>query len=186
MAEHELSLLDQLREDWVAHGRHQAWSKPGFQALAAYRFGAWASRKREPERTVLLTLYRLLYYYARNYYGIDLHYRTRVGRRLVMNHHGGIVIHADAQIGNDCVIRQNVTIGATSFEAIDQAPRLGNRVELGPGATVLGKVTVGDDVRIGPNAVVMTNVPSGARVFATPARIMAPAQAELSEAEAKQ
>ena len=71
------------------------------------------------------------------------------------------------------MIRQNVTIGsATPDRVFQEAPKLGNRVQVGAGAVIVGKVTIGDGARIGPTAVVLTNVPAGASVFVPPPRII--------------
>lgn len=164
-------LTEQVREDWRAHLKD--WTQPGFRAVAVYRFGVW-SKQVEPglARGILYRIYRVLYRYVRNHYGIELPDTAVVGRRFVIGHQGGTIIHYNAVIGDDCLIRQNVTIGATSDETARHAPTLGNNVQVGCGAAILGKITIGDGVRIGPNAVVMTNVPAGATAFAMPARII--------------
>jgi MFS family permease len=82
-----------------------------------------------------------------------------------------------AQIGDDCVLRQNVTIGQFNRgrkRTPPYAPKIGNGVEVGAGAVVVGGITVGDGTRIGPNAVVMTDIPPGGSAFAGPAKIMQP------------
>jgi serine O-acetyltransferase len=159
-----------IREDWDANGR--VWTKPGFRAVAVHRFGAWAMRQRPVIRAPLFRLYITLFRWVRNNYGIELPYSTRVGRRFRIGHQGGIVIHPRARIGDDCCIRQNVTIGAATADRSSEAPTLGDRVEVGAGAVIIGRITIGDDVRVGPNAVVMTNVPAGSTAFAAPARII--------------
>jgi serine O-acetyltransferase len=156
--------LQLVREDFWTHGSE--WSRPGFQALAAHRLGAWLPHAPRLARLLLRPVYRALYVVSRNVYGIELSATTVVGRRLRFPHQSGIVIHPHARLGDDCVVRQNVTIGATTLQRIDVAPVLGDRVEIGAGASIIGRVTVGDDARIGPNAVVMTSVAAGATVFA--------------------
>jgi serine O-acetyltransferase len=173
-------LWAQWREDWVAHGR--AWTKPGFHAVALHRFGVWARSLPRPLRLLLIALYGAGFVWVRNIYGIELYHTTSVGRRVVIGHQGGIVIHPSAVIGDDCIIRQNVTIGAATVERVREAPRLGARVEVGAGAVVIGRITVGDDARIGPNAVVMTSVPPGATAFAAPARVIARPRARTAPA----
>jgi serine O-acetyltransferase len=174
---YRITLVEQIREDWVANGRD--WTKPGFRAVAVYRFGTWLKTvKFRFLKAILFRLYRMMFRYVRNHYGIELHDTTVVGRRFVIGHQGGIVIHPRAEIGDDCVIRQNVTIGAASYDRFWEGPKLGNRVQVGSGAAILGKITVGDGVRIGPNAVVMTDVPPGATVFGNPARIMSPSETQ--------
>jgi serine O-acetyltransferase len=159
-----------IREDWEANGR--VWTEPGFRAVAVHRFGVWALRQRPVIRAPLFRLYVTLFRWVRNHYGIELPWMTRVGQRFRIGHQGGIVIHPRAQIGDDCCIRQNVTIGAATADRSSEAPTLGDRVEVGAGAVIIGRITIGDDVRIGPNAVVMTNVPAGSTAFAAPARII--------------
>jgi serine O-acetyltransferase len=154
------------------------WS-PGFQALAAHRLGHWCNGLRNrPLRVVVRLLHRFLRLVARNVYGIELSDRTRIGRRLRLAHQNGIVVHGQAVIGDDCVIRQGVTLGARGGGSrtgkVSGAPHLGDRVEIGVGAVLAGPIRVGDDVVIGPNAVVMTHVPARAIVSAPPARVIGP------------
>ena len=163
-------LVRLVREDFWTHGSE--WSRPGFHAVAAHRLGAWLPHAPRLVRLLLRPLYRLMYVWVRNVYGIELPATTVVGRRLRFSHQSGIVIHPNARLGDDCVIRQNVTIGATNMERCLDAPVLGNRVELGAGAAVIGRVRIGDDVRIGPNAVLMTSVPAGTTVFAPQPRMV--------------
>lgn len=150
---------------------------PGRQALAVHRFGVWKHAV-EPKilRMPFTLIYRILYGFVRNFYGIELPLQTRIGRRVVIAHQHGIIVHPNAVIGDDCVIRQGVTIGqgaATPGLPPPPAPKLGNRVLIGAGAVLMGDITIGDDVTIGPNVVVMTNVPARAIVTAPPARILA-------------
>lgn len=166
------TLVEQIREDWRTHQRD--WTLPGFRAVAVYRYGNWASeRPRGILQSVLCAVHRKMYRYVRNHYGIELPATCKVGRRLLLGHQNGIVIHPHAEIGDDCMIRQNVTIGsATPDRSFQEAPKLGNRVQIGAGAVIVGKVTIGDGARIGPTAVVLTNVSAGASVFVAPPRII--------------
>jgi serine acetyltransferase len=166
------SLVRQIREEWEIHGRD--WTQPGFRALAVYRFGVWLRREMRGGlfRAALSRLHRTMYRYVRNHYGIELPVTTVVGRRVVIGHQSGIVIHPKAVIGDECLIRQNVTIGAASHDRSFEAPKLGRGVQVGCGAAILGPVTIGDGARIGPNAVVTTDVPAGASVFVDVPRII--------------
>jgi serine O-acetyltransferase len=176
-----IELWQRIREDWIAHNRD--WTSPGFRAVAVYRFGVWRqSLKLWILRAPLWLLYRSMYRYIRNHYGIELYATTIVGRRLVIPHQGGIVIHPYAEIGDDCLIHQNVTIGAAGRDW-RPSPKLGHRVEVGCGAAIIGKVTIGDDVHIGPNAVVMTNVPAGAILVTNPPRIIKAPQSQEKPGE---
>ena len=76
----------------------------------------------------------------------------------MIEHFGGIVVHGSSVIGDDCIIRQGVTIGNRRLDDPLGAPTLGSRVNVGAGAKILGRVTIGDDVNIGANAVVITDI----------------------------
>ena len=106
----KLGLLAQIREDYVAHGRD--WTKPGFRAMAVYRFGVWRMGIRSKLiRAPFSILYRRWFRKVRNRYGIELPYSAVLGRRVVIEHQSCIVIHGSCVIGDDCVIRQGVTLG---------------------------------------------------------------------------
>ena len=178
-----VSLMSQIHEDWIVHSSD--WTLPGFRAVAVHRYGNWVMDRRAGiRRSILFAVYRIMYRYVRNYYGIELPRTTRIGRRFLLGHQSGIVIHWNAVFGDDCMIRQNVTVGAITPERGAEAPKFGNRVQIGAGAVILGPVTIGDGVRIGPNAVVMTNVPAGATVVAAPPRIIQLPNGSQSEAAA--
>jgi serine O-acetyltransferase len=167
-----LGLWQQIQEDWIAHGRD--WTKPGFRAVAVQRFGVWRM-KVEPKllRAPLSILYRSLYRKIRNTYGIDLPYSVKLGRRVVIEHQSAIIIHGSCTIGDDCIIRQGVTLGNRYLEKPLESPQLGDRVNVGAGAKILGKVNLGDDVNIGANAVVLSDVPAGKTAVGIPAKILA-------------
>lgn len=96
---------------------------------------------------------------------LGVHIATKsVGGGLRMPHLNGIFIHANAVLGENCVIFQQVTIGVNEHRNARKPPRLGNRVYVGAGAKLIGDICIGDDVRIGANAVVTKDVPSGTTV----------------------
>ena len=171
----ELGLWEQIKEDWIAHGRDC--TLPGFRAVAVKRFGVWRM-KIEPKilRAPFSILYRMLYRKIRNSYGIELPYTVKLGRRVIFEHQHGIVIHGYCEIGDDCVIRQGVTIGNRYLERPFEAPKLGSRVNVGAGAKILGNVNIGDDVNIGANAVVLKDIPSGMTAVGIPAKIIGAAK----------
>lgn len=163
-------LIDLVREDLKAHGGD--WTKPGFRALAVYRFGVWRMGVRPKlARAPLSILYRHFYRRFRNLYGIELPYTAAVGRRVVIEHQSGIVIHGASVIGDDCIIRQNCTLGVRRVDRPTEAPVLGQHVDVGAGAVILGNVRIGDRATIGANAVVLTDVPAGALAVGVPAQI---------------
>ncbi len=161
----------QIQEDWVAHDRD--WTRPGFRAVAVHRFGQWRMGIRPKLlRAPFSVLYRLLFRSIRNVYGIELPYSVSLGRRVVIEHQSGIVIHGNCVIGDECIIRQGVTLGNRNWETRFEAPRLGDRVNVGAGAKVLGGVTISSGATIGANAVVMIDVPAGATAVGVPARLL--------------
>jgi serine O-acetyltransferase len=174
-----MSLLQQIREDYAAHGRD--WTKPGFRAVAVHRLGVWRMNvKPKILRAPLSILYRMCFRHIRNHYGIELPYSVTLGRRVIIEHQGAIVIHGHSVIGDDCVIRQGVTLGNRRLDAPLDAPTLGNRVNVGAGAKILGKVHIGDDAVIGANAVVLSDVPPGALALGVPATIKLPKPSSAS------
>lgn len=157
-----------LREDWRTY-QPRAFASASFHALAIYRLGRALGHAQGAPMFPLRALRVGAEFIARTLYSVELPWQTAVGRRLVIGHLG-IVIAPDTVIGDDCLIRQNVTIGAVY--AGGRAPRLGRGVEIGAGAVVIGDISIGDEAVIGPNCVVTTDVPAGAMVVAAPVRVI--------------
>lgn len=104
--------------------------------------------------------------------GIEIHPGAKIGRRLVIDHGTGIVIGETAEIGDDCLLYQGVTLGGTGKDVGKRHPTLGNNVMVGAGAKVLGPFRVGNNARIAANAVVLREVPDNATVVGVPGRIV--------------
>jgi serine O-acetyltransferase len=167
------ALRAHLREDYATN--HRAFWAPGFQAAAVYRLGVWCNGIRPKLlRAPVRLAYWFLNFIVRTVYGIELYATARIGRRLRIAHQHGIVIHPHAVLGDDCIVRQGVSIGTLRPGRKAPPPVLGDRVEIGAGAVIVGPVRIGDDVVIGPNAVVTTNVPAGAIVASPQSRIVMP------------
>lgn len=165
------TLWRQMKEDWVAHGCD--WTKPGFRAVFAHRFGVWRMGIQSKFlRAPLSLLYRMMYRKIRNTYGIELPYTVELGRRVIIEHQGCIVIHGNCTIGDDSIIRQGVTMGLRHLDKPLDAPVLGCRVNVGAGAKLFGNIHVGDDVNIGANAVILDSIPSGCTVAGIPGKIV--------------
>ncbi len=167
--------LSAVREDHRINSEG-LWT-PGFYAAATHRWGTWIESPGFPRalRPVASAAQQLAYILVRNVAGIQIPHTVQLGRRVRIAHQHGIVIHPHAEIGDDCVIRQGVTLGAGSGDPATfhaQAPRIGRGVSLGAGCVLVGRVVVGDGATIGPNAVVMTHVPAGATVLAPPPRVI--------------
>ncbi len=175
-------MFENLREDWQTYGRDL--SRQGFWVMCVFRFGQWRYRvKPAPLRKLFSFIYRVWRTLIQIMTGIELHCETRIGRRLLIEHFGGIIISGDTVIGDDVVIRQGVTIGLR-HTGLRGAPIIGNRVDIGAGAKLLGPIHIGDDAVIGANAVVLTDVPAGALAVGVPAVIKPRrAQSERSPAD---
>lgn len=102
--------------------------------------------------------------------GTDIPVNCRIGGGLLMPHTNGIVIHAHALIGPNCLIFQQVTLGTGG--KIPGVPELGGHVDVGAGAKILGGVRIGNHARIGANAVVLCDVPEFGVAVGIPARII--------------
>lgn len=144
----------------------------GFWALQVYRFGHLRYRfQARLIRIPLGVLHLLLAKLAEMLCGVTIGVSAHIGRRLVIEHSGAIVVHGGARLGDDCIIRQGVTIGNRRLDEPFAAPVIGHRVNIGAGAKILGAVHIGDDAEIGANAVVIGDVPAGALAVGVPARI---------------
>ncbi len=173
------SFWQTLQQDLEVHDGD--WTRPGFRAIAVHRFGEWRMGiRRRWMRVPFSLLYRLLYRRVRNNYGIELPYTVKLGQRVIIEHQGGIVIHGLCEIGDDCIIRQNVTLGIRNLKDLKAVPKLGAGVEIGAGAVLLGDISVGDGAKIGANSVVLDSVPTGRTVTGAPARLTSVAIAKRS------
>lgn len=163
-------MFENLREDWRTYQGEL--SRQGLWVMVVYRFGRWRYRIGPPLlRMPFSFAYRILKLASQVLTGIDLPCEATVGRRFLIEHFGGIVISGDAVMGDDVVVRNGVTIGLRRTGERG-APVIGNRVDIGAGAKVLGRIHIGDDVAIGANAVVLTDVPANSIAVGVPARIV--------------
>ncbi len=167
----------------VCHGPLRAWLSAlgefGFLAIAVYRYGRW-TRQLQPWLFALpfKLIYHLLNLGVRIAFDTDLSTNSDIGPGFHIGHTGGIHIHA--RLGRGCAIAQGVTIGGRGGGRTDGYPVLGDRVYIGAGAMVIGRIEVGDDVIVGANTVVVTDVPRGCRVVSAAARILPPREPDPS------
>ena len=163
-------MFENLREDWRTYDRQ--WSRQGMWVMVVYRFGRWRYTIRwRWLRLPFSFFYKLLKPISEILTGIELPCEVTLGRRFRIDHFGGIIISGDVVFGNDCVIRNGVTVGLR-HTGVRGAPVIGNRVDIGAGAKILGAIHIGDDVVIGANAVVITDVPANSIAVGIPARIL--------------
>jgi serine O-acetyltransferase len=139
---------------------------PGVHALLYHRIAHCFYRSK------LRFLARVVSQWSRFWTGIEIHPGAVIGRRFVIDHGMGIVIGETAEVGDDVLLYQGVTLGGTGKDKGKRHPTIGNNVMIGSGAKVLGPFTVGDGSRIASNAVVLFEVPENATAVGVPARIV--------------
>ena len=160
-------MFNNIRSDLAAH-QHQ-WGAQGFWVLVIYRFGRW----RYTVRPALLRkpfsfLYKFLYKMVQILTGIELPCEAVIGKNFVIDHFGGIIISGYARFGDNCRIRNGVVVGLRHVDA-PCAPQIGDNVDIGAGAKVLGNIRIGNNVAIGANAVVLVDVPDDHVAYGVPA-----------------
>lgn len=137
---------------------------PGLHAVMWHRLSHWLWQNH------LYLLGRFSSHIARWLTGIEIHPAAKLGRRLVIDHGMGVVIGETAEIGDDCYLYHQVTLGVARTSGGKRHPTVGNNVIIGAGAKVLGPIHVGDNARVGANSVVLDNVPNDTSVVGLPAR----------------
>ncbi len=171
----QLNPLAHLREDVravfdrdpAAHTARQViTTSPGLHAVMLHRVAhrLWNSGHPFPAR--------LLSHLGRMFTGIEIHPAAKIGRRFVIDHGMGVVIGETAEIGDDVMLYQGVTLGGTSLEQTKRHPTVGDGVIVGAGAKVLGAVAVGNGARVGAGAVVVKDVPPDASVIGPAGRVI--------------
>src|SRR5207249_3336402 len=153
-----MGLWQLIREDFATHDRDPL--SQGFWAIAVHRFGNWRmSIRPRILRMPFSFVYHFLYKLVEWTCGISLQYTVRVGRRVHLWHHSGMILGARS-IGDDVHIRQNTTMGvARRGDSRLLKPIIEDRVDIGCGAVIVGAITIGHDSQIGANAVVLKGVP---------------------------
>jgi serine O-acetyltransferase len=138
----------------------------GVHATLYHRLAHWLNRHR------CRFLARAVSQWSRFWTGIEIHPGATIGRRFVIDHGTGIVIGETAEIGDDVLIYQGVTLGGTGKDVGKRHPTIGSNVMIGAGAKVLGPITVHNNTRIAAGAVVLQEVPEGATAVGVPAQIV--------------
>lgn len=104
--------------------------------------------------------------------GVDIHPAAVIGRRFFIEHGAGVVIGETTEIGEDCLLYQQVTLGATGSQKGKRHPTLKNGVIVGAGAKVIGNLTLGNHSKVGAGSVVISDVPDYATVVGVPGRVI--------------
>jgi serine O-acetyltransferase len=139
---------------------------PGFHAVLLHRLahrlyrGGW------------FTLARVISQFSRTWTGIEIHPGASIGRRFFIDHGMGVVIGETAEIGDDVLVYQGVTLGGTGKQTGKRHPTIGDGVVIGTGAAILGNIRIGDHVKIGAGSVVVHPVPDHSTVVGVPGRVV--------------
>ncbi|MCK9352699.1 MAG: hypothetical protein M0P59_00895 [Gallionella sp.] len=147
--------------------------------IQMYRLAHWASVARKQSRmswpvaVPILVVYRIL---TEWFFQLELPAATKIGKDLIIDHGFALVVNKHTIIGDSCRLRHCVTIGCKVNADGTQgpSPRLGDRVDVGAGAIIIGDIVIGNDVVIGAGAVVTKDVPAGMVVVGNPARVIKP------------
>ena len=154
--------------DWSRERRATFW-QPSRALLAALRDYQRVAPKKDPLSQIRRRIAVLRHRFWSVVCAADIPINSTLGGGLMLPHPTGIVLHPAAKVGVNCLLFQQVTLGAGSKPGL---PVLGGHVDVGAGAKILGGVTIGDHARIGANAVVVDDVPAGATAIGIPARII--------------
>lgn len=146
---------------------------PGFHAIMTHRLAHRLYRAR------LFLVARVISQFSRWMTGIEIHPGAKIGRRFFIDHGMGVVIGETAEIGDDVLLYQGVTLGGTGKDKGKRHPTLGNDVVVGGGAKVLGNITIGNCVKIGAGSVVVHSVPNNSTVVGVPGRIVSAKNANV-------
>jgi serine O-acetyltransferase len=175
-------MFDNLREDLKRYGAssHEQMRAlllyPRVWAIASYRFSRWThtSKLPRPLKKMLTLLVTLLSTLIDITTSIEISPTANIGPGLFIPHTGYIVIGPDVTIGKHCTLTQGITIGHRGGGNIQsyQSPVIGDRVYVGPGAAIVGPITIGDDALVGVGAVVTRSVPSRGVVAGNPAQVL--------------
>ncbi|MDP2932249.1 MAG: serine O-acetyltransferase, partial [Chloroflexota bacterium] len=146
-----------ILEIWLAY--------PGFHARQFHRLAHTLYCWHIP------LLPRLISHVSRFLTGIEIHPGAKIGEGFFIDHGMGVVIGETAEIGNNVVMYQGVTLGGTSHQRAKRHPTLGNNVLVGVGAKLIGAITIGDNTKIGAGSVVVSSAPANATVVGVPGRV---------------
>jgi serine O-acetyltransferase len=164
-------MFKNIRQDLRAYDGN--WAAQGFWVMLVYRFGRWRYDVRPALlRKLFSFIYKFLFKLVQIVTGVELPCEVDVGHNFIIDHFGGIVVSGYAKFGDNCRIRNGVVVGLKNVSE-PVAPIIGNNVDIGAGAKILGGIRIGNNVVIGANAVVLTDVPDNSLAVGIPARVKA-------------
>lgn len=139
---------------------------PGYKALRAHKRASWFLKHKMP------FIARAISQRSAHKTGIEIHPGATIGRRVVIDHGHGIVIGETAEIGDDVMIYQGVTLGGTGKDIGKRHPTIENGVMIGAGAKVLGPITIGRNSKVAAGAVVVKDVEPNCTVVGVPGEVV--------------
>ena len=139
---------------------------PGFKALRAHKRAQWFLNHNMPFLARAISQKR-----ARKT-GIEIHPGAKIGRRVCIDHGTGIVIGETAEVGDDVMIYQGVTLGGTGKDVGKRHPTIESGVMIGAGAKVLGPITIGKNAKVAAGAVVVKDVEPNCTVVGVPGEVV--------------
>ncbi|HXD91324.1 MAG TPA: serine O-acetyltransferase EpsC [Candidatus Binataceae bacterium] len=170
-----MSVIDRMREDIQAVFQHDPAARsrleivltyPGLRAIWLYRVAHWLWRRN------LKLIGRMVSEFARFVSGIEIHPGATIGRRFFIDHGMGVVIGETAEIGDDVLMYQGVTLGGTSLSKEKRHPTIEGEVMISAGASVIGPVRIGHGSKIGAGAVVVSSAPPYSTIVGIPGKVI--------------
>lgn len=148
---------------------------PGLHAVLWHRLSHFLYKHK------FFFLARLISQIVRGFTGIEIHPGAKIGKGVFIDHGMGVIIGETAEVGDNCTIYQNVTLGGTGKDVGKRHPTIEENVMIGSGAKVLGPFTVGANSKIAANAVVLSEVPPDSTCVGVPARVVRRAGQKVSD-----
>ncbi|HKV55452.1 MAG TPA: serine O-acetyltransferase EpsC [Candidatus Binataceae bacterium] len=170
-----MGLVDRMREDIQAVFDRDPAARttleivlayPGIHAIWLHRAANWLWHRE------LKLLGRIVSAFSRFLTGIEIHPGATLGRRLFIDHGSGVVIGETAEVGDDVLIYQGVTLGGTSQKKEKRHPTIEDQVMISAGAAVIGPVRIGRGSRIGAGAVVVSSAPPYSTIVGIPGKVI--------------
>lgn len=166
-----------IQNDLYRYGGHEAHFFKIYRTCEGFKFTVWFRIATNLQQVKLKR--PLSYWLSKNYlhhlihrFGISIDVGTSIGDGFYIGHFGGIVVNGASKIGKNVNISHGVTIGQTNRGQYKGVPTIGNNVYVGPGAKIIGGISVGNNVAIGANAVVTRDIPDNSVAVGIPARVI--------------